>query len=176
MRASALVFGCVATALGWVFVAGETLSDPGGWTGAGLVMLWTVPLAGLAALAWYRVPDGAIVLGALAGVVIAAALWFAADPHGWLSFEDAHGPVRAIGSFVLLLPLALLAWRRPLLGGSLLLAVGLVPIVAATWSGSRGLSSTTAAGLPAAIDGALFLLSATPFSRRHPARAPAARA
>lgn len=55
----ALVFGLFA----WFFIAGEAMSGPGGWRGAGLVALWTVPLAGLAVLAWYRPAQATTVLG-----------------------------------------------------------------------------------------------------------------
>lgn len=159
-KRAGLVFACVFSAFAWFFIAGEAMSDPGGWTGAGLVALWTVPLVGLAALSWFRPARAVTLLAVLVGVVALAAVWSAIAPGSWHSFENAHGPVRAIASFVLLLPLALLAWRRPRLGGALLLAVGAVPIVTAFTVHPRvGLTSTAGIAIPAALDGILFLLS-----------------
>ena len=53
-------FGVMAfiTAFFGLFVVGETFSDPGGWKALGLVAAWAVPLAALAAVAWWR-PDWA---------------------------------------------------------------------------------------------------------------------
>lgn len=97
-------------------------------------------------------------------------MWFAVDPGAWRSFEDAHGPVRAIGVFVLMLPLALLGWRRPRLAGWMLLTVGLVPALAVSTTGLEGFHSTMAVGVPAMIDGVLYLLSSV--STGHTARRP----
>ena len=45
-----LIFTFFATALG----AGEAMSDPGGWAGAGLAASWVVPKLGMMTLAWFR--------------------------------------------------------------------------------------------------------------------------
>ena len=66
-------------------------------------------------------------LAGLTAATIVVSVWFAVDPGSWRSFEDDHGPVRAIAAFVLVLPLALLGRRRPRLAGWCLLAVGLMP-------------------------------------------------
>ncbi len=49
-------FGVMAfsTAFFGLFVAGDTFTDPGGWEALGLVAAWAVPLAAIAAIAWYR--------------------------------------------------------------------------------------------------------------------------
>ena len=63
---------------------------------------------------------------------------------------------------MLLLPLALLGWRRPLLGGAMLLAVGLAPVLVVFAAVRSGGPSTVAIGIPATFDGVLFLLAALP--------------
>jgi len=169
----ALGFACLFGLFAWFFIAGEAMSDPGGLRGAGLVALWTVPWAALAVFAWFRPERATVVLAFLTAAVVVLAVWFALDPGGWRSFENGHGPVRAIGVFVLMLPLALLAWRRPRIAGWMLLIVGLVPVLAASVAGGAGragLSSTLAVGAPAAIDGILYLLSLVSISPRRLAR------
>ncbi|MGC9974227.1 MAG: hypothetical protein ABSC36_02395 [Gaiellaceae bacterium] len=142
------------------------MSDPGGLRGAGLVALWTVPWAVLAVFAWFRSERATAVLEFLTAAVVVLAVWFALDPGGWRSFENAHGPVRAIGVFALMLPLALLGWRRPRVAGWMLLIVGLVPVLAASVSRGAGHASMMAVGAPAAIDGILYLLSSVLVIRR----------
>jgi hypothetical protein len=170
LRRAGLVFACLFSVLAWFFIAGEAMSDPGGLKGAVLVVSWSAPLAALGALAWYRPARGTTVLGDLTLALVVASVWFAADPQGWRSFENGHGPVRAIGLFVLMLPLALLGWRRPHVAGWMLLLVGLLPMILASTARSAGVSSMTAIAVPATIDGILYLLSASPGAapRRHP--------
>ncbi len=104
----------------------------------------------------------------LAGAVTLA-VWYAADPAAWIGYENQHGPVRAVVSFVLLLPAGLLGWRRPLTGAVLLLVLGLAP------AGIVGVSAHLAASFaaisgPAAIGGLLYLFAAlTARHHGHPA-------
>ena len=157
VRSLALGFACLVTVMGSAFIAGEAMDDPGGLEGVGLVLLWAVPLAGLALLAWRRPERAVIVLEVLTAAVIAVAVAFAVAPSSWWSFENGHGPVRAIGVFALMLPIAVLGWRRPRPAGWMLLTIGVVPmVVSATPQGS---GSMRAVALPAAIDGAIFLLA-----------------
>jgi hypothetical protein len=159
LRRVALVLACLFSLLAWFFIAGETMSDPGGLRGAGLVALWTAPLAGLAVIAWYRPARATEVLGLFTAALVGLAAWFTIDTGGWRSFENGHGPVRAIGVFVLLLPLALLGWRRPRVAGWMLLIVGLVPGLAAFATERAGMPSIVAVAIPATIVGILYLLS-----------------
>ncbi len=52
LRGTALVFIAACTAVITLFLAGDTIADPGGWQAAALIALWLVPLAVLAVLAW----------------------------------------------------------------------------------------------------------------------------
>ena len=157
LRSLALGFACLVTVMGSAFIAGEAMDDPGGLEGVGLVLLWAVPLAGLALLAWKRPERAVIVLEVLTGLVIFVAAAFAVAPSSWRSLENGHGPVRAIGIFVLMLPVALLGWRRPRLAGWMLLIIGLGSMIASATS--HGSASIGAIALPASIDGAVFLLA-----------------
>jgi len=156
--------------LGGAFIVGSVMDDPGGLVAIGLIALWLVPMAGLCALAWRAPALAARVLSCLAALVVAGAIWFALDPHAWRTFENGHGPVRTIGVFALMLPLALLGWRRPEIAGTLLLVVGVVPVVVAAVTERGGMPSTMAVAVPATLDGLLFLLAAT-----RPAIPPSAR-
>jgi len=40
--------------------------------------------------------------------VIGVSVWFALDPEAWRSFEDRHGPIRAVLNFVLVAAIAVL--------------------------------------------------------------------
>ena len=156
---AALAFACVFGFLAWFFIAGEAMSDPGGLRGVGLVALWSLPLAALAVFAWQRPAQATTLLQILTAVVVVVGVWYASDSEAWRSFEDDHGPVRAIGVFVLMLPMALVGWRRPRVAGLMLLIVGLVPAVAASVTGRAGFNTTLVIGVPCMIDGILYLLS-----------------
>jgi hypothetical protein len=158
----AFVLGCVLGGFFSVFVAGETLGDPGGWLGAGFVALWAVPMAAAMAVALRR-PDAATwILGTLTGAVVALGAWFAFAPDSWRSFEDGHGPVRAIVLFAMVLPLTMLGRRRPMAAGVMMVVATVAPLVLATMAtvGGEGVMVLTAIGSPVTIVGALFVLAA----------------
>lgn len=163
-RGTALAFTAACTAVIGLFLAGDAIADPGGWRAAGLIALWLVPLALLAALAWWRPGWATAALAVLAAWVIALAGWYAADPAGWAGYENQHGPVRAVASFVLLLPAALAGWRRPLTGAVLLLVTGLVPVAITVAAAHLAASFAVLSG-PAVIGGVLYLLAALPRPR-----------
>ena len=160
-------------ALGAVFVAGETFTDPGGWPAVGMVAAWAVPLAGLGVAAWYRPAASTKVLAAATALALLLSLWFAVAPQAWRSFEDHTGPVRALVTFVIAVPLGLLGRDRPVPAGVLLLVLGLGPAVLAGIAGGVPLSassSTGAASVPALVVGGLYLVSALVSRIRPPAR------
>lgn len=152
-----------------LFVAGEALSEPGGWTGLALVAGWALPAAILAVVGW-RWPDRAlIVFAALTAAVLALELWYASNPDGWRAFEDEHGPISTIVTFVVVATMAFLAWRRPKVGGALMLAVPLASMALATFVHELG-PAAIAAGAAGVVPGVLFLLSAYYSRRAGPAR------
>jgi len=124
----ALALGGVVSA-GWILlVAGEILSDPGGWVGAAWTAAWLVPSFGLAvvALVWPRIAYPMLVIAT--GVVSAAAFgaMFAADVL-W-EFEDTHGPVSLLVEIGLLIPITALGRAMPLRAGWLLSLAIAVPL------------------------------------------------
>lgn len=141
-----------------LFIVGETLADPGGWKGAGLVALWLVPVAALATLAWMRPGLVVWLLAALVAAAISLSVWFAVQPQAWRSFEDAHGPVRTIVTFALATVLGLYGLKRTRAAGVMLLVLGVVPILLATRG--PGAASLALASSAPVITGLLYLWSA----------------
>lgn len=154
----------VFVVLAAVFTAGETLSDPGGWSGIGLIALWGVPLVALAVLSWRR-PD--LTSRIAAGLVIGVAGmdgWAAFAPRQWASFEHGLGPVRAIVTFVVAGVLTALAIKRTARAGWMLVAIGAIPLVLGVLR-PRGTSAPLSVlSLPLTVAGVLLVAS----SRREP--------
>lgn len=150
-----------------LFLVGESLSDPGGWKGAGLVALWAVPLALVCLLAWFRSGTAGWVFAPLVAVSVGLSIWFAVDPSGWRSFEDHNGPVRTVIVFALAAALALWGLRRTMQAGVLLLLVGVLPIVISS-IGHDGMASLAAASSAPVITGLLYVASACLDRRRPP--------
>jgi hypothetical protein len=163
LRRSGLALMALFTVFITLFIAGEALVDPGGWEGVGMIASWVLPIAGLAALAWYRPGAATIVLAVLTGVIVLVSVWYALDSGGWRSFEDDIGPVRAVATFVVQAPLALLGWKRPRAAGTLLVIVGVVPVLISGlgtqgWGVAAG--SLFALSSPGVVSGILYLLAA----------------
>ncbi len=154
-------FGLMAfvTAVFALFVVGETVDDPGGWAAAGLIALWLSPLAGLAALCWYRPSLAGRVLIGLTVMLVAVTVWATADSDSWRAFEDHHGPFRTIAVFVLTAAVAVLGVKRTRLAGILLLVLGVMPLAVSSLGHLR-LGSLAVATTPALITGVLYLISA----------------
>jgi hypothetical protein len=165
VRTVALTLAALFTGIGALFVFGETFDDPGGWAAVGWIALWLVPLAGLTALAALRPRVAAWVLGALVVGIVAIGAWYAFDTSTWRAFEDAHGPIRGLAGFLLILPLAVLGRTRPAPAGALLLVAGVVPLVLGLLAqgGVAGVLMVVAS--PAALIGALYLLAAAAQAR-----------
>lgn len=141
-----------------LFVAAETMDHPGGWAGLGLVAVWAAPLAALAVLGW-RWPERAEpVFEGLTAAAMLMMLWFVLDRDRWVSFEDSNGPVRTIALFATMLALTFFAWRRPWRGGSLMLALSLVPMLVS--ARSPGFSAMIVVNSTTMLVAALFLWSA----------------
>jgi hypothetical protein len=142
------------------FVIGDTFTDPGGWKAAGLVAAWAVPLAGLAALSWFRPGWAVYALAVLSAAVIGASIWFAVSPEAWRSFEDRHGPIRAVLIFVLMAAIAVLGLKRTSVAGILLLAVGVIPVMVSSLGSFLGFASLSVVSAAPVIAGILYLVSA----------------
>jgi hypothetical protein len=142
------------------FIIGDTFADPGGWKAAGLVAAWAVPLAGLAALSWFRPRWAVSVLAVLSAAMIGVSVWFALNPQAWRSFEDRHGPIRAIATFLLVAALAVLGLKRTAVAGVLLLAIGVIPVAVSSLGSFLGFASLSVVSAAPVIAGVLYLVSA----------------
>ncbi len=163
-------FGVMAfsTAFFGLFVAGDTFTDPGGWEALGLVAAWAVPLAAIAAIAWYR-PRWAIrVFAVLIVALIDVGIWFAVDPKGWRAFEDRNGPIRGIITFALAAAVALLGLKRTAVAGAMLLVLGIVPLALSSLGSGFGFVSLAVVSSAPVIAGVLYLLSARMTGRSVP--------
>ena len=160
LRRAALVVMLVFSGLVGTFVAGETFDDPGGWEAVGWVAAWAVPLAAGSVVAWRWPGPAAVLFGGLTGAELALTGWYAADTNGWDAFEDRHGPIGMVAAFALLTALAFLAFRRPVVGGTLMLVVAVVPGAATIALGGAGAAAAVALGAVPLLSASLFLASA----------------
>lgn len=165
LRRTALAAMSVSTALIGLFIASEALTDPGGWRATALVSAWLVPLAALSVLAWYRPAWAGAVLGAAVAGAAALAIWFAVDPGGLRAFEDHTGPVRAVLTVVLAMPVTLFGWHRPISGAVMLLVLAMVPPAVSLIGSSHGEPSLLAVSTVPVFAGLLYL-AAGPLSPR----------
>ncbi len=133
--------------------------------------LWSVPLAVVRLLAWFRPDAAGWVFTPLVAVMVGLSIWSAVDPNGWRSVENHNGPVQAVIVFALATALALWGLRRTLQASVMLLVVGVVPVVIST-TGHNGLASLAAASSAPVITGLLYLASAYVDRRRPPPRVP----
>jgi hypothetical protein len=155
-------FGVMAfvTVFFGVFVVGETIGDPGGLAAVGWIAAWFVPLAGLVVLAWYRPAFALYVFVALTVAVLGLTVWAGVQSDSWRTFEDDHGPVRAIVVFVLTAAIAVYGLHRPREAGWLLVTLGVVPLALSGLGGDLALGSLAVAVTPALIAGVLYLIAA----------------
>lgn len=161
-RVLTVVAMVLATAFGLIavmFTVGEAVADPGGWAAAGLVALWLVPLAALLALTLLRPVTAAPLLVGLTVLWAAVVLWAALAAPAWRSFENGHGPVRAVAALVLGLPLAALGWHRQRLAGVLLVVLAGAPVVLSLASRAASSPALTVVVTPLLATGALLLVA-----------------
>jgi hypothetical protein len=94
-------------------------------------------------------------------------------PVLWRSFEDRHGPLRAVITVILAAAMAVLGLERSVAAGILLLAVGVIPVAVSSLGSFLGLASLSIASAAPVITGILYLVSAQlAGQRRLPALAP----
>jgi hypothetical protein len=112
-----------------LFVAGETITDPGGWAGIGGSAVWGAAMLGLSLLAWYR-PGGALaVLTVVACAPLAFGVWSLVDYGAAHAWEDSHGPISLVLVVAFCAPAGVAGVFRPRVAGSLILAVSVSPLV-----------------------------------------------
>jgi hypothetical protein len=110
-------------------------------------------------LSWVRPGWAVYVFTALAAVVIGVSIWFAVSPAAWRSFEDQHGPIRAVITFVLVAAIALLGLKRTAAAGIMLLAVGIIPVAVSCLGSFLGFASLSVVSATPVITGVIYLVS-----------------
>lgn len=160
LRRSAFGLMAAVTVFFALFLAGETIDDPGGLAAVGWIASWLVPLAGLIALAWYHPPITLGVFVALTAAVLGLTVWAVVQSGWWRSFEDGHGPVRTVVVFVLAAAIAVYGLHRPRRAGWLLLTLGVAPLALSSLGEHLALGSLVVAVTPALISGLLYLAAA----------------
>lgn len=125
--AQAQVFVLLGTLLGALFsgllvlfMAGETLSDPGGVQGIALLVAWLAVPALLSILALLRPSAAYPVLVVLVGLVLIAALASIPMAEALWEFEDTHGPINLLVIIGALIPLVALGRAAPARAGWLM--------------------------------------------------------
>jgi hypothetical protein len=172
------VLTAVVTLLTSVSVVGDTLSDPGGWVGSGLVAVWLIATLVVTALVLRRrdLAGPLLTAATLAGVALAA--WAVVPSSDWTALEDRVGPIRAVVVVGLTGLLGLLGWFRPRPAAWLLFLVGITPplgtalgwvlgaLVGSETSGLAVSISWQLTSTPALVIGALYLLAEPPVRTR----------
>lgn len=172
-RVLAVGFVAALGLFGALFVAGETISDPGGWQGVALVAAWAVPMLVLVVLA-LRLPAAAARV--LPWALLVAGVLMLLDAAG--AYPRDAGPVGTITMFAVVVPCGLLGLQRAFLAGTLVLAAGAVQLGAALVERGRSGAplghvlggSTGALVVPFLVCAVLLLLTAA--LERHDAHHP----
>ena len=125
MVAAGLILGAVVSGMFVLFIAGEALSDPGGWMGAGIVAAWLVPPLALSVLAVVRPRAAHPLLVIIVWIVVAASVASIFRARMVWEFEDTHGPVNLLVQIAVLIPLVALGRAMPLEAGRLM-AIALI--------------------------------------------------
>jgi len=155
-----------------LFIAGETLADPGGWEAVLLIAAWAVPMVALSVMALVRPELSSRVLPVVVAVV---AGWVIVDSLAHIIDRDTWGPVGTISMVAVLIPCGLLGVHRASAAGWLLLLGTAAQFVAtlagmdraggqSLWSAFGG--STGVMVLPFLVLAALFLAVAAAEPRR----------
>lgn len=161
LRRGAFALMLVFALLAVPFALASIAEDPGGWAAVGISALVLVPLGALSLRAARRPAAGMRSLATCVGLLAVYAVMQAFLPPG-------PGPVVAVGSIVLAVPLAVLGLRHAREAGALLVLDGLLPFIglvaaAARPAGENGVlhlgGSAGAAGMPIITVGLLFLLA-----------------
>ena len=148
---AALVWAILFSILAGLFAAGYAMDDPGGLAGFGLVLLIFVPMLLGSLLAW-RLPGIAYrILLVVTALAVGFGVWQLIDPVSLVDIENEYGPISAIGSFITMIPLALM-WRvRAWPAVLMLLVIALTGLLPELRSGFH-MGSSAAASLPMLLE------------------------
>lgn len=159
LKQTAVTLVVIPTCVFAFFLVGETMTDPGGVKGVVLIFAWTLPAAVVAAATWTWPRSGAYVVLVLMLGVLLMDLCYAIDAGRWRAFEDNHGPVVAVANFVIVAIAGFLGWRRPGIGGSMMLTASIVAIMLAGFVDEL-IPTAFAATVVGLVPGALLMAAA----------------
>jgi hypothetical protein len=149
LRKVALHLMLVLGALGTVFVVGEIMADPGGIKGVLLAAAWLLPVAALSYL-----------VASLLSIILSISLALASA--WWTDVMNHRGPIVAMVTFAVGIPVAIWARNWNTVGGLLLIVIGLAPVVCSLIAFGFGFAtaatSISVASAPSVISGLLYLL------------------
>ncbi|MGZ4626780.1 MAG: hypothetical protein ACXV3S_10930 [Kineosporiaceae bacterium] len=153
-------FWLVAAVAGFfgLFVVGEMVTDPGGWTAVWLIAAFVVPLAFCCLLAWRRPDAGTWLLAVLTAALLAVDVWSAIDPGALRDLENRMGPVQAIAVLGVGAAVGVLGLTRTRAAGIMLVLLG-----AGAWLSVGGVGGAAALAIvsgPLLLGGVLYPVSA----------------
>ncbi len=176
----ALRWSALGVTLGFVglvtlFVAGDAMTDPGGWAGIGGSAAWVMSILGFSLLAWYR-PGGALVVLAVAACApLVFGLWSLVDYGAAHAWEDSHGPISLVLVVAICAPAGVAGLFRPRAAGCLILAVSVMPLVLSAVGATSHFYEPLSIGLlllPLVAGGSLFLFAGRRRNQPQPPPAP----
>jgi hypothetical protein len=162
LRKVALYLMLVLGAFGTVFVVGEIMTDPGGVKGMLLAAAWLLPVAALSYLAWRKpkIATPYIWVASLLSIILSISLALASA--WWTDVMNHRGPIVAMVTFAVGIPVAIWARNWNTVGGLLLIVIGLAPVVCSLIAFGFGFAtaatSISVASAPSVISGLLYLL------------------
>ena len=156
---AALVWAILFSVLAGLFASGYAMDDPGGLAGVGLVLAIFLPIILGSLLAW-KLPHIAYpILVVVTVLAIGFGAWQLIDPLTLRDLENRIGPVSAIGSFITMVPIALV-WRVRTWPAALMMLLisvaGLLPEFRAHFA----IGSSGAVAIPMLLEAALLGLAA----------------
>jgi hypothetical protein len=162
LRRGACALMLVFALLALPFVLGNLAEDPGGWAAVGISVLALVPLGALSVQAARRPGTALRTLALCVGLLAVYAVVEAFLP------QQGVGPVVAVGTIVLAVPLAVLGLKHARVAGALMVIDGLLPFIGLVAAAVRNADenggfhldgSSGAAGMPVLTVGLLLLLA-----------------
>lgn len=156
---SALVWAILFSVLAGLFASGYAMDDPGGLAGFGLVLSIFLPIILGSLLAW-KLPQVAYpILIAVTVLAVGFGVWQLIDPLTLRDLENEIGPVSAIGSFITMVPIALV-WRYRTWPAALMMLVIAVAGLLPEFRASMHVGSSAAVAIPMLLEAALLGLAA----------------
>jgi hypothetical protein len=151
--------------LGGLFIAGESLSDPGGIVGLVTTAAWLFPMIIGCWLAWRRPMIAFPLLMIWSMSILGLLFWQALAPDWWRTVINSNGPIITIAMFALSVPLAIYGYdRRTRFVALILLGLPILAMLAGSNTGEgsgpilRG-GSTLVVSLPILAAGVLYLIA-----------------